>query len=311
MIQPIDRKDLISGCVLGLAIGDALGVSCGMRKAKVVVEPVADILGGGPFELNAGEWTGDTSMAMCLAESLLSADGFSTKEQMRCYGEWFDNGFWSCRDFCFGMEDGMRQALLTLRQGGTVQVHKSQAECGGFLSRLAPVVLYFLRDTELLLIHTAQSVQLTHPLQVCVDSARYFAILLQGALLGIEKERLLSPDYVPSGMGKEGFALVPEIEQIRLGNYREKPVFKLEVPYEVVSILQSALWAFAQSSHFKDGALKAVNLGGKSSTVGAIYGQLAGAYYGAEHMPDNWVRKLAHRDALEKMAERLWRSTLI
>ena len=73
----------------------------------------------------------------------------------------------------------------------------------------------------------------------------------------------------------------------------------------VVESLEAALWAFAKSTSFEDGALLAVNLGDDADTTGAVYGQIAGAYYGAEAIPRSWRSKLAHLDTLENFAERL------
>ena len=309
MIQQIDRKDLVFGCVLGLVVGDALGVCANVPKPEGGFESISDIKGGGVFDLKAGEWTGDTSMAMCLAESLLESDGFDADDQMRRYADWFEHGVWSCRDFCFGIEEPMRRALLGNQS--SAEFGEGVLGFGGMLARLAPVALFYLQDIESAQIYAAQSVQLTHSHRICVDCARYFTVLLHGALMGVDKERLLSVDYEPEGVDWEKYPLTPEVEALRQGLYRGKPAFALNAPEDALSILEAALWAFAQSLHFKDGALKAVNLGGKASTVGAIYGQFAGAYYGAERMPDNWLRKLVYRDALDALAERLWRATLL
>jgi ADP-ribosyl-[dinitrogen reductase] hydrolase len=74
----------------------------------------------------------------------------------------------------------------------------------------------------------------------------------------------------------------------------------------VVESLEAALWAFAKSRSFEHGALLAVNLGDDADTTGAVYGQIAGAYYGAGAIPERWRSKLAHRETLESFAERLY-----
>ena len=62
--------DRYRGCLLGLAAGDALGTTLEF-EAPGSFEPLTDMVGGGPFNLKPGEWTDDTSMALCLAESLV------------------------------------------------------------------------------------------------------------------------------------------------------------------------------------------------------------------------------------------------
>ena len=71
--------------------------------------------------------------------------------------------------------------------------------------------------------------------------------------------------------------------------------------------LEAALWAFYHSTNFRDGCLLAANLGDDADTTAAIYGQLAGAYYGLEEIPAQWLEKLAMRDKIQELAEALWR----
>jgi ADP-ribosylglycohydrolase len=63
-----ELQDRYTGCVLGLAAGDALGTTLEF-KPPGSFEPISDLVGGGPFGLEPGQWTDDTSMALCLAES--------------------------------------------------------------------------------------------------------------------------------------------------------------------------------------------------------------------------------------------------
>jgi ADP-ribosylglycohydrolase len=91
----------------------------------------------------------------------------------------------------------------------------------------------------------------------------------------------------------EGSFLRSEPPAIRGGGY-------------VTHSLEAALWAFAKSTCFEDGALLAVNLGDDADTIGAIYGQLAGAFYGVDSIPERWRKKLAKLDVLESFANRLF-----
>ena len=69
------------GSLLGLATGDALGTTLEF-KSPGTFEPIHDMVGGGPFGLEPGQWTDDTSMALCLVESLISCEGFNPLDQM-------------------------------------------------------------------------------------------------------------------------------------------------------------------------------------------------------------------------------------
>ena len=95
------------GALLGLAIGDAVGASVKFSP-RGSFAPVIDMLGGGPFRLEAGRWTDDTSMALCLAESLIERRGMDLKDQMTRYVEWYRRGLWSSKGYCFDIGNATR-----------------------------------------------------------------------------------------------------------------------------------------------------------------------------------------------------------
>ena len=70
--------------------------------------------------------------------------------------------------------------------------------------------------------------------------------------------------------------------------------------------LEAALWAFSKSTTFENGCILAVNLGNDADTTGAIYGQLAGAYYGIDGIPDRWKRSLVMYDIILEFAQKLY-----
>ncbi len=90
----ISKQDRARGSLLGLACGDAVGTTVEFVP-RGSFRPVTDMVGGGPFELRPGQWTDDTSMALCLAESLLKCDGFNPADQMLRYLRWFREGYLS------------------------------------------------------------------------------------------------------------------------------------------------------------------------------------------------------------------------
>ena len=83
--------DRAIGALVGLACGDALGTTLEFRSPGSF-EPIDDIVGGGPFDLEPGQWTDDTSMALCLAESIIETGGIDQADQMRRYVRWRDDG---------------------------------------------------------------------------------------------------------------------------------------------------------------------------------------------------------------------------
>jgi ADP-ribosylglycohydrolase len=172
--------------------------------------------------------------------------------------------------------------------------------------RLAPVPLFFAADPALTIANAAESSRTTHAHPEAVDACRYFAGLVLGALAGTSKDRLLQTAFSPCSDEWTKQPLNPAIAKVADGSFlrREPPAIRGST--YVTQSLEAALWAFAKSTCFEDGALLAVNLGDDADTTGAIYGQLAGAFYGVDAIPERWRKKLAKLDVLENFANRLF-----
>ena len=98
------------GALLGLAAGDALGTTVEFKPPGSFA-PMTEMIGGGPFRLKKGEWTDDTSMALCLASSLIEARGFDAKDQMERYTRWWHEGYLSSNGSCFDIGITVSEAL--------------------------------------------------------------------------------------------------------------------------------------------------------------------------------------------------------
>jgi hypothetical protein len=126
-----------------------------------------------------------------------------------------------------------------------------------------------------------------------------------GALQGVDKQTLLSPRYTPVAGYWNRRPLAPEVDEVAQGSFKARKPPSIESTGYVVKTLEAALWAFNATSSFEDGCRKAVNLGGDADTCGAVYGQLAGAFYGEHSIPARWRDLLAKRSLIESLAERL------
>jgi len=153
---------------------------------------------------------------------------------------------------------------------------------------------------------TGESSKTTHGAVTAVDACRFFGGLIYGALNGAQKEVLLSKRYAPIPEYWTVNKLFSEIDEIAFGSYKNKNPPEIVSSGYVVKSLEAALWAFYNSSSFKEGCLMAVNLGNDADTTGAIYGQLAGAYYGIEKIPIAWIEKIVMRDQIISYSEKLW-----
>ena len=311
-----DAADRRRGVLLGLAAGDALGTTLEFRP-RGTFEPIADMVGGGPFRLAPGQWTDDTSMAMCLAEALLDGDRDAGEDDadawrldaMRRFVRWYRDGEWSSTGSCFDIGNTTRAAIERFeRDGDPAAGSDDPREAGnGSLMRVGAVALRWRGDWARAVEAAGESSRLTHAAPEAVDACRYFVGLLVGALAGEGRDALLGGGpYAPAAHAGywERAGLAPAIARIAAGSFREKPRAAIRASGYVVHTLEAALWALWHAADFRAGALAAVNLGEDADTTGAVYGQLAGGLFGASGIPAGWVDRLARRDEIERVIAR-------
>lgn len=295
-IEPSDR---FGGCLLGLAAGDAVGTSVEFSP-RGSFSPLTDMVGGGPFHLKAGQWTDDTSMALCLAASLVECRGFEARDQMDRYWDWYRNGAYSSTGDCFDIGSTVRQALQRYKTtdepfSGSTDPYSAG---NGSIMRLAPVVMAYYPNQQNIWHYAAESSRTTHAALECLDACRLLGDILYRALSGAGKaETLLSTS--PERFASE------KIQSIARGDYREKTDANIRGTGYVVQSLEAALWCFWISDSFEDAILKAANLGDDADTTAAICGQVAGAFYGESGIPPRWFEKLAMRDEIASLAKEL------
>ncbi len=294
------------GSLLGLAVGDALGTTLEFKRPGSF-SPIDDIVGGGPFGLKPGEWTDDTSMALCLAESLIGCFGFEPSDQLDLYVRWRRDGHLSSNGRCFDVGVTVGSALNRYERTGEPYCGSTDpySAGNGSIMRLAPVPLFFAREPRRAVARAADSSRTTHGAPEAVNACRYLAALIVGAVRGASKEELLSDHYAPEPGLWEQEPLAPRIAEIAAGSFRRREPPEIRGTGYVVESLEAALWAFDRGASFREGALLAVNLGDDADTTGAVYGQLAGAFHGESGIPQEWRERIAMADLIASMAERL------
>ena len=291
------RRDRARGALLGLAVGDALGVP--LEFSDRDTHPlVTEIIGGGPFSLEPGCWTDDTSMALCLAESLLEDPQLDQPDLMNRFVRWWRTGENSVTGRCFDIGNATKAALARFETSGRIHVDPDPLKAGnGSLMRLSPVALVSGRDHVLAMDLARRQGDCTHGAPSCRDACSHFADLLVGAIGGETKHACFTRDHTECATA--------EVAAIMRGSYRQKSRNEVRSTGYVVDTLEAALWAVWTSDSFEEALVKAVNLAGDSDTIGAVAGQLAGALWGASAIPARWLHKLAWREKIEAMADRL------
>jgi ADP-ribosyl-[dinitrogen reductase] hydrolase len=303
-----NMRERFVGALTGLAVGDALAAHTQFRKPGTF-SPVGDLLGGGPFDVPRGAWTDDTAMALALAESLVEQAGFDPHDQVARYVRWQSQGYLSATGQCVGITASVAKALATAqyRRQPYSGSHNPEQLDKEPLSRVAPAVMFFFANATDAIQQAIQAARITNQAPVVLDAVRLFAAMLHQALEGREKVVVLRPDRVLWGAQ----SLKREVQAVLDGAYLNKVPPAITGGGTVVEALEAALWAFQKSRNFRDGALLVANLGDDSDVACAVYGQLAGAYYGVSAIPGNWRNSLMHKAMIEDLGDRLLAHALV
>lgn len=326
MSNPGSLPSRIKGAIYGLATCDALGGPVEF-KARGSFPKVTNMQANDNFDLPPGCFTDDTSMALCLAHALLDNDGQSdTIDQVERYISWWQQGYQSSTGTCFdigittqsalkswdsqlrGTKAGSRarkDALASIQQR-IIEYFSDDSFCGnGSLMRVIPVSLVARSEAEAVDLAAASSLP-THPHLRCVHACSLYAGLAYQALNGISKD-----DLAISLAKSVSDTPLDSVLKERLQDYRvredwqARPSDEISSTGYVVDSIEAALWAFFNTDTFEDGAILAVNLGDDTDTVGAIYGGLAGAYYGFDAIPEQWRRDLRRKDLVDEVVQKL------
>jgi ADP-ribosyl-[dinitrogen reductase] hydrolase len=299
----MDTIERFRGCLLGLATADAVGTAVEFF-VRGSFAPITDMIGGGPFSLKAGEWTDDTSMALCLATSLTEVGDFDPRDQMRRYLQWYRQGYLSSTGRCFDIGMTVRGALTKYEATGNPYSGSTDPMTAGngSIMRLAPVAMFYFPHRSRILHYCAESSRTTHGATECIDACGLLGDILYRALAGKDKEQVLlgtDPDLLT----------MASLQGIARGEYCDKGEDDIAGTGYVVNSLEAALWSFWVTDSFPAAILKAVNLGDDADTTVAVCGQVAGAFYGEKGIPISWLERLVMCDKIRELADKIYAKT--
>ena len=298
-----DRADVLDrakGALVGLALGDALGTTLEFER-RDALPPVTDIVGGGPFGLAPGEWTDDTSMALCLADSLLAAAGLDPGDLIERFRRWYEHGYNSVTGGCFDIgvtTAGALQSFLATADPLSGSTDPRSAG-NGSLMRLSPVAIRWWHNPAEAVAAARLQSRTTHAAAQAVEACALYAELLVEAIGGAPKETVLRSRDWPGDA---------EIAEVAAGSWRAKERDAISSSGYVLHTLEAALWCVSRSGSIEEALILAANLAGDADTVAAVTGQLAGALWGISGAPAAWLAKLAWRDRIESLAAELFKA---
>jgi ADP-ribosyl-[dinitrogen reductase] hydrolase len=259
---------------------------------------LTDMAGGGPFRLQAGQWTDDTAMALALADSLAADAGLDERDLMTRFVAWHEHGTYSCTGTCFDIGITTQQALARWKRTGNPIAGSidPQSAGNGSLMRLAAVAIRHHRDRSRLADVAARQSRTTHAAPEAVDACVAYANIIADAIEGRARSEVLrGRSDIYAGL----------IGSIVGGSWRGRARVDIQSSGYVAHALEASLWSIGRTGDFRSAILTAANLADDADTTAAITGQLAGALYGYDGIPAAWRDRLAWRPRLVAAAEAL------
>ncbi|KXS49585.1 ADP-ribosylglycohydrolase [Halanaerobium congolense] len=299
-------KNKLKAGIIGHLVGDALGVPVEFKSRKELKkDPVSDMQGYGTYNQVPGTWSDDSSLTLCLLESLLK--GYNLNDQAEKFISWLDDAYWTAGGETFDVGNTTRVSIAKLRQG----IEPTAAGAGGerdngngSLMRILPLAFYLIDvDSAEKFKKTKEVSSLTHshPRSIlgCYLYLDYAQRLIMGA--GLQQSYEQTVKHVNQFIAKDNFSSeLKYYNRIAAGNIKDLAENEIRSTGYVVDTLEAVFWVLLNSNSYQESVLKAVNLGEDTDTVAAITGGLAGIYYGFNSIPKKWVKQLARlNDILE------------
>jgi ADP-ribosylglycohydrolase len=301
----------VLSALMGVCVGDALGVPVEFsRRAERIKSPVRGMTGYGTYSQPPGTWSDDSSLTLCLAESMCA--GFSPEAIAESFCRWFRQAFWTPHGEVFDIGNATREAINRLLRGvppleagGT----REQSNGNGSLMRILPVAFYH-KTLELssLIQRTHQVSRITHAHPRSQMACGIYISIAACLLRGLAPKQA----YLEGGQNvREIYSQPPyaselaNFKRIFSGKLDELPEKEIQSDGYVISTLEASLWCLLNSSSYAEAVLKAVNLGGDTDTTGAVTGGLAGIFYGFDSIPQEWVAQIARKDDIIELSSRL------
>ncbi|MBP5320805.1 MAG: ADP-ribosylglycohydrolase family protein [Kiritimatiellae bacterium] len=263
------------GMLWGLIVGDTMGSPIQFSKkddhpwiTEMVTCPV--------FNLPPGYWTDDSSMAMCIMDSYIRTGCYDLKDIAATFVKWLQKGYLSSVDgHAFDVGYATYDSVMAIARTGSLINGREASQGNGSIMRFAPAYLVAQRESDPAKVMHAIS-DLTHSSKRVREVVDRFAGILDEHLAG-NRTTAVSPYTTRESVNNSGWA---------------------------VSTLDAALWAFNTTASFEEGLVAAINLGGDSDSIGAVFGQIAGAFYGFDAIPERWLKAVKTREKVDALIER-------
>ena len=308
----MDAK-IVKGMLLGLATGDALGVPVEFESRRSLKhEPVVNMRGGGSWNQEAGTWSDDTSLTVAAMESISRLGKIDYADVMENFFKWYAKDAFTATGYRFDIGNTTRSAivrysrkLLRPLECGATDINSNG---NGSLMRILPATFYLYAKgggkfdaAALETIHEFSA--LTHGHIISKIACGIYSLIAAQILNGKNISAAFEDGMAEAQNFYGNDDAFKNFSRLCDKNFAALPEDEISASGYVADTLEAALWCLLNTADYKSLALKAVNLGEDTDTVGAVAGGLAGIFYGAESIPAEWLQILKRRTYLEQIAQ--------
>jgi ADP-ribosyl-[dinitrogen reductase] hydrolase len=308
----MSNPNLYKDILLGVAVGDALGVPVEFKKRlEIKQNPVTDMIGFGTYNLPAGTFSDDSSLTFCLSEALTQE--FNLNLIADKFIKWRFENYWTPRGVVFDIGIATQQAIDRLSKGIKPESAGGfDVSCNGngSLMRILPLLVYLSNKTieeRYEIIRQVSSI--THGHIRSVIACFYYLEFARKILAGIEKFEIYRSlqteisDHLNSlSINPTEIAMFDRLLRADINDLKEDEISSSGY---VLHTLEASIWCLLNTKNYKDAVLTAVNLGEDTDTTAAVTGGLAGLLYGSDTIPKHWVSQLARLNDIIDLSERM------
>ncbi|MDB5021818.1 MAG: ADP-ribosylglycohydrolase [Pedobacter sp.] len=309
-LQP--KKDIYKDILLGVAVGDALGVPVEFcPRERLRMDPVTGMRGHGTYDVPAGSFSDDASLTLCLAEAMTKP--FCLNELANKFVLWLYQGYWTANGHVFDVGDATKMAITDIKNGAIPESAGGKDEWhngNGSLMRILPLLVLskdLERDARFEL--TQQVSSLTHGHIRSIMACDYYLEYALGIINGEDKVDVYSrlQKEIRQYWLQKGIHLseIQRFDALLSSDISIANEDVIESGGYVLHTLTASIWCLLTTNSYAVATLKAVNLGHDTDTTAAVTGGLAALIYGYNTIPADWLSELACREKIEELAIRM------
>ena len=304
----MNLENKLKSAILGLAVGDALGVPYEFISRDIIKNnPCIDMIGYGTHNKKAGTWSDDTSLTLCLLDNLNNKN-INYNDIMNSFTMWYDKGYYTADGDTFDVGITTRDAINNYKSG------IDPIKCGlsdeysngnGSLMRILPIAFYIKKYFNSQLFENSEVINiiynvssLTHSHKRSLIACVIYTAIALNLINDMNIEEAINKALKDSFDYYKNEKEINNYKRISDSDFKNIQETKIESSGYVVHTFEASIWVLLNTSNYKDAVLKAVNFGDDTDTTAAVVGGLTGLYYYVDNIPSEWIDTLINKELI-------------